>query len=94
MQASKVNPAISDLMEWLQGQWAFVSAISRNDGTTSLAASFPNDVNLYVEVEADGGVEACVTYAKKRALDIDAKTLADLTPERVMPAVRSMVESK
>ena len=67
-----------------------VSATLASDGTLSIAADFPGDVRLYVEIERDGSVEAAVTKERRYASDIPGDTIAALTSEVIRAAVDSI----
>ena len=78
------------LIMWLTGQSAAVSATVSGDGVLSIATEFPKEVRLYIEIEKDGTVGAAVTRERRYARDLEEHTLADLTPEVILAAVRSI----
>ena len=88
--SASTNSAVNDLVSWLDSQSDTVSATVSNDGTLSIAAVFPNDVRLYVEIERDGSTGAAVTRNRRYASDISGNTVADLTPEVILAAVGSI----
>ena len=67
-----------------------VSATLASDGTLSIAADFPDDVRLYVEIERDGSAGAAVTKERRYASDIPGDTIAALTSEVIRAAVESV----
>ncbi len=79
--------SVSGLVDWLCDQSDTVSATVSSDGMLSIAAVFPDDVRLYVEVERNGDVGAAVTRERRYANDISADTVVDLTPEVILAAV-------
>ena len=85
-----VFASVVKLLSWLSGQSTAVSATVSSDGMLSIATEFPNSVRLYVEVERDGTVGAAVTRERRYARDLEEHTLADLTPEVILAAVRSI----
>ena len=82
--------AVDLFVAWLCSNSDTISAVVSNNGMLSIAAVFPRDVRLYVEVDRDGSIEAAVTRARRYALDISSNTIADLTPEIIRDAVRSV----
>lgn len=87
--ASTIDTA-NALVAWLCEQSDTVSATVSSDGMLSIAAVFPSDVRLYVEVERDGSAGAAVTRERRYARDISIDTVADLSPEVVLAAVGSI----
>ena len=79
--------SVHELVAWLCHQSDTVSATVSNDGMLSIAAVFPRDVRLYVEIERNGYIEAAVTRERRYAKDIPAVTVTDLTPEVILAAV-------
>ena len=82
--------AIHELVAWLCHKSDTVSATVSSDGVLSIATVFPEEVRLYVEIEPDGSAEAAVTRERRYARDISLDTIADLTPEVILAAVRSV----
>lgn len=82
--------AVNALVAWLCGQSDTVSVTVSNDGVLSIATVFPNDVRLYVEIERDGSTGAAVTRERRYARDITSNTVADLNPEVILAAIRSV----
>ena len=85
-----VLASAAKLLSWLNGQSAGVSATVSADGTLTIAAEFHQEVRVYVELETDGALGAAVTRDRRYARDLEAHTLADLTPEVILAAVRSI----
>ena len=85
-----VVASVGNLLAWLCSQSTGVSATVSGDGMLSIATEFPNEIRLYVEVERDGTVGAAVTRERRYARDLEEHTLADLTPEVILAAVRSI----
>jgi hypothetical protein len=81
---------VNKLVKWLCNRSNTVSATVSSDGMLSVAAVFPKDVRLYVEIERDGSVEAAVTRDRRYANDVSAIAVADLTPEEILAAVGSI----
>ena len=82
--------AVEKLVVWLCRRSGTVSVIVSNDGMLSIAAGFPNDVRLYVEIQRDGNAGAAVTRERRYARDIPGTTVGDLTPEVILAAVGSI----
>ena len=82
--------SVNELVAWLCSQSGTVDATVSSDGMLSVAAVFPKDVRLYVEIERDGSVEAAVTRDRRYANDVSTTTVADLTPEEILAAVGSI----
>ena len=82
--------AVYRFVAWLCRNSYTASAVVSNNGMLSIAAVFPRDVRLYIEVDRDGSIEAAVTRARRYARDIPTNTIADLTPEIIRAAVRSI----
>ena len=82
--------ATCELVAWLCQNSDTVSTTVSSDGMLSIATVFPNEVRLYVEIERDGSAEAAVTRERRYARDISLNTVADLTPEVILAAVRSV----
>ena len=81
---------VKELIAWLCSQSDTVSATVSSDGMLSIAAVFPCDVRLYVEVERNGDVDAAVTRERRYASDISVHTVVDMTPEVILAAVGSI----
>ena len=82
--------ALTNFVAWLSSQSDTVSATLSNDGMISIAAVFPNEVRLYVEIERSGSTGAAVTRERRYARDVPVHTVADLTPEVILAAVESI----
>ena len=82
--------AVNELVAWLCSQSHTVSATVSSDSVLSIAAAFPNEVRLYVEIERDGGTEAAVTRERRYACDLCGNTVSELTPEVILAAVGSI----
>ena len=88
--SASTKSAVQELVAWLCNQSETVSATVSNDGMLSVAAVFPGDVRLYVEIERDGSTLAAVTRERRYARDISGDTIADFTSEVILAAVRSV----
>ena len=88
--SSETMSHVNELVKWLCSQSDTVSATVSSDGMLSIAAVFPGDVRLYVEIERNGDAEAAVTRERRYANDVSAITVADLTPEVILAAVASI----
>ena len=88
--SSETMSHVNELVKWLCSQSDTVSATVSSDGMLSIAAVFPRDVRLYVEIERDGDVGAAVARERRYANDVSAITVADLTPEVILAAVASI----
>ena len=88
--SASTESAVNELVAWLCSQSETVSATVSNDGMLSIATVFENEVRLYVEIERDGSTEAAVTRERRYARDIPGKTVATLTSEVILAAVRSI----
>ena len=88
--SDSVLASVVSLLTWLCSKSKAVSATVSGDGMLSIATEFPDDIRLYVEVEKDGAVGAAVTRERRYARDLEEHTLADLTPEVLLAAVRSI----
>ena len=88
--SDRVVASAVKLIRWLTGQSTAVSATVSGDGMLSVAIEFRHEVRLYVEIEKDGTVGAAVTRDRRYARDLEQHTLADLTPEVILAAVRSI----
>ena len=89
MSANTIT-AVNNLVTWLCNQSDTVSVTVSNDGVLSIATVFPHDVRLYVEIERDGSTGAAVTRERRYARDITSNTVADLNPEVILAAIRSV----
>lgn len=88
--SESTRAAIHELVCWLHNKSETVSATVSHDGLLTIAAVFPKDVRLYIEVERDGSAEAAVTRKRRYARDIAAERISDVTPEVVLAAVASI----
>ncbi len=88
--SESTRAAIHELVCWLHNQSETISATVSDDGLLTLAAVFPQDVRVYIEVERDGSTEAAVTRKRRYARDIAAGSISDVTPEVVLAAVSSI----
>ena len=88
--AESTKSAVTDFVAWLSSKSDTVSATLCNDGMISIAAVFPNEVRLYVEIERSGSTEAAVTRERRYARDVPVRTVADLAPEVILAAVGSI----
>lgn len=81
---------VRKLVSWLCGQSNTVSAGISSNGMLSIAASFPNHIRLYVEIERSGSAGAAVTRERRYARDIAGDTVTDLVPEVILAAIRDI----
>jgi hypothetical protein len=85
-----IECTVNDLVDCLCLHSDTVSATVSNDGALSIAAVFPNEIRLYLEIETDGSTEAAVTRERRYARDISIDTVEDLTPEVILAAIGSI----
>ena len=76
-----------ELAAWLSDRSDAVSATVSGDGTLSLAALFPDQARLYVEIERDGRAQAAVTRDRRCARDMPGERAEDLTPQVIAAAL-------
>ena len=88
--STSTKSAVQEMVAWLCSRSETVSTTVSDDGMLSVAAVFPGDVRLYVEVERDGSTEAAVTRERRYARDISEDTISALTSEVILAAVRSV----
>lgn len=88
--SASTKSAVNEMVAWLCSQSETVSATVSNDGILSIATVFQNEVRLYVEIERDGSTEAAVTRERRYARDISGNTVAALTSEVILAALRSI----
>ncbi len=81
--------AVKALVVWLCQQSDTVSATVSSDGMLSIAAVFPNDVRLYVEIERDGSAGAVISRSRTHADDLPITAVSQLTREMVLDAITS-----
>jgi hypothetical protein len=86
----ETRSSVNELVAWLCTKSDIVSATVSSDAMLSVATVFPKDVRLYVEIARDGRIEAAVTRERRYASDISGNTVADLTPEVILAAVKAI----
>ena len=84
----ETRASVNELVAWFCTKSDTVSATVASDGVLSVATVFPKDIRLYVEIDRDGNIEAAVTRERRYASDISGNTVADLTPEVILAAVK------
>ena len=85
--SSSTADAVAELVAWLSERSDAVSATASADGALSLAALFPDQVRLYVEIERGGRAQAAVTRERRCARDVPVGSVEDLTPQVIAAAL-------
>lgn len=88
--STTTEAAVTELLVWLYGQAETVSATLSNDGMLTIAAVFPDEVRLYIEIERDGSAGAAVTKQRRFARDFYEDTIDCLKPGVILDAIGSI----